>query len=208
MKYKLPGALLFGLLVILLWRVTSHTPKSDVESVRAKVSSRAETTGASTTPSEPVTAEETPGVVQDSTASDPVSNIQGRITRAEAIPDRAQHIARTPSLENSIEPETPSSLPIGIVLENVRNVFRQYCLRFGGNPVGNNSEITAALNGKNLRQVVFLKSEDGTCINEHGELVDNWGTPYFFHQLSGTEMEIHSAGPDRKMWTRDDLVIK
>ena len=45
-------------------------------------------------------------------------------------------------------------------------------------------------------------------INSQGELIDPWGTPYFFHQLSGTEMEIHSAGPDKVMWTQDDLVIK
>ena len=45
-------------------------------------------------------------------------------------------------------------------------------------------------------------------VNEKGELVDPWGTPYFFHQLSAMEMEIRSAGPDRIMWTEDDLVIK
>jgi len=39
-------------------------------------------------------------------------------------------------------------------------------------------------------------------------LVDAWGTPYFFHQLAAMEMEIRSAGPDKVMWTADDLVIK
>ena len=54
----------------------------------------------------------------------------------------------------------------------------------------------------------FLNADDGLRVNADGELVDPWGTPYFFHQLSGTEMEIHSAGPDKKMWTDDDLVAK
>ena len=45
-------------------------------------------------------------------------------------------------------------------------------------------------------------------VNENGEMVDPWGTPYFFHQLSGHEMEIHSAGPDKIMWTFDDLVAR
>ena len=94
------------------------------------------------------------------------------------------------------------------VLENVRAVFRQYHLRFGSNPVGTNPEITATLNGRNPRQVVFLNPDDGLQTNARGELLDNWGTPYFFHQLSSTEMEIHSAGPDRTMWSPDDLVIK
>jgi hypothetical protein len=103
---------------------------------------------------------------------------------------------------------TDPVLPAATALENMRTVFRQYALRFGGNPVGSNPEITAALNGQNARQVVFLNPDDGMQINARGELVDNWGTPYFFHQLSATEMEIHSAGPDRKMWTSDDLVVK
>jgi len=91
----------------------------------------------------------------------------------------------------------------------MRSVFRQYSSRLGGNPVGDNAEITAALNGRNARQVVFLnQEEDGVRINARGELVDNWNTPYFFHQLSRTEMEIRSAGSDRRMWTADDLVIK
>ena len=78
---------------------------------------------------------------------------------------------------------------------------------FGGNPVGTNPEITRALNGGNAKQVQFVHPEDGLRINEQGEMVDPWGTPFFFHQLSGKVMEIHSAGPDRKMWTADDLVI-
>lgn len=102
----------------------------------------------------------------------------------------------------------PSGLTPETVLENTRSVFRQYASRFGGNPVGTNPEITAALNGGNPKQVNFLKPEDGLRINSRGELIDSWGTPYFFHQLSANEMEIHSAGPDRAMWTADDLVIK
>ena len=101
-----------------------------------------------------------------------------------------------------------SSIPPFTALENMRAVFRQYTSRFGGNPVGSNPEITAALNGQNPRQVVFLNPDDGMQVNVRGELVDNWGTPYFFHQLSRSEMEIHSAGPDRRMWTADDLVLK
>ena len=53
-----------------------------------------------------------------------------------------------------------------------------------------------------------MDADAGLRLNAAGELVDPWGTPYFFHQLSATEMEIHSAGPDKVMWTRDDLVIK
>ena len=103
------------------------------------------------------------------------------------------------------EPEF-TNLPPEIVLGKVAHVIRDYASMFGGNPIGTNPEITAALNGQNPRQANFIDPGAGMRINGNGELVDPWGTPYFFHQLSGTEMEIHSAGPDRKMGTADDLV--
>jgi hypothetical protein len=94
------------------------------------------------------------------------------------------------------------------VLQNVSRAVRQYGEMFGGNPTGNNAEITAALSGNNPKHVNFLTAEAGMRVNGNGELVDAWGTPYFFHQLSGSDMEIHSAGPDKIMWTADDLVTR
>lgn len=110
--------------------------------------------------------------------------------------------------EPPVGPEVGPGLTPVVVMENMRAVFRNYSQRFGGNPVGINREITAALNGRNPAQAVFIDADAGLRINEQGQLVDNWGTPFFFHQLSRMEMEIHSAGPDRRMWTADDLVIK
>jgi len=103
---------------------------------------------------------------------------------------------------------TPPAMEPATVLSNMRITINQYGSMFGGNPVGTNPEITKALNGDNPKQVTFIKEELGLRINARGELVDYWGTPFFFHQLSGTEMEIRSAGPDRVMWTADDLVTK
>jgi hypothetical protein len=106
-------------------------------------------------------------------------------------------------------PETAesSSLPEPTVLENMRVTIRQYASAFGENPVGTNPEITASLQGNNPKQINFLRP-DGNRVNSNGELVDVWGTPYFFHQISGHEMEIRSAGPDRVMYTGDDLVTR
>lgn len=86
---------------------------------------------------------------------------------------------------------------VQVTLREYRNVFRE-------NPVGSNAEIMSALNGANPRKV-RLGPPAGQSLNASGELCDRWGTPYFFHQLSGTRMEIRSAGPDRTMWTADDL---
>lgn len=95
-----------------------------------------------------------------------------------------------------------------IVLGNMRHVIHDYDSMFGGNPVGNNSEITSQLSGKNPKQANFIRPDAGMRINDQGELVDPWGTPYFFHALSGHEMEVRSAGPDKIMWTADDLVTE
>ncbi len=95
-----------------------------------------------------------------------------------------------------------------IVLENMGRAIHQYGTMFGGNPVGNNQEITSQLNGNNPKHINFINPEAGMRLNENGELIDPWGTPYFFHQLSGTDTEIHSAGPDRILWTSDDLISR
>jgi hypothetical protein len=75
-----------------------------------------------------------------------------------------------------------------------------------GNPVGNNREITATLAGDN-RLRLGLIPKNHPAINRNGELCDRWGTPFFFHAESGTQMEIRSAGPDRKLFTADDVLF-
>lgn len=71
-------------------------------------------------------------------------------------------------------------------------------------PLGSNEEIVRALIGKNARHLLFL-STNHPAINSAGQLVDRWGTPLFFHALSAGRIEIRSAGPDRQMWTEDDV---
>ena len=87
------------------------------------------------------------------------------------------------------------------IIETFRTNFLQ-----SGNPVGTNAEITGALTGKNKFNVAFLPPKH-PAINRAGELCDRWGTPFFFHAESATKMEIRSAGPDKKMWTDDDVVL-
>ena len=101
-----------------------------------------------------------------------------------------------------------STLPPLTVLDNARVAMKNYGATFGENPVGTNPEITEALLGKNPKGVNFITAESGLRVNERGEMVDAYGTPFFFHQISGQKMEIRSAGQDRKMWTFDDLVTR
>jgi len=99
-------------------------------------------------------------------------------------------------------------LPPATVLDNARVAIHNYNAAFGENPIGNNAEITAALMGNNPKQIHFITAEAGLRVNADAEVVDGYGTPFFFHQLSGHEMEIRSAGEDRRLWTFDDLVTR
>lgn len=90
-------------------------------------------------------------------------------------------------------------------IDNLEFVFRDFANALGGNPVGTNAEITAALRGDNLKQLK-LDLPAGSTVSPAGELCDPWGTPWFFHQLSRTKMEIRSAGRDKELYTEDDFV--
>lgn len=88
---------------------------------------------------------------------------------------------------------------IALILDTFRSNFPR-----DGNPTGNNAEITAVLTGRN-RLRLSLVPADHPAINARGELCDRWDTPYFFHAESATRMSLRSAGPDRQLWTPDDV---
>lgn len=116
-----------------------------------------------------------------------------------------------PPPEPPAAPVTPVEVPAAErqrvldAIDNLEFSFRDFANALGGNPVGTNAEITAALLGDNLKQL-RLEIPEGSSLNTQGELCDPWGSPWFFHQLSGTRMEIRSAGPDRQHYTEDDFV--
>jgi hypothetical protein len=134
--------------------------------------------------------------------------IESNFARVQPATDdlNAAAAAASPAPSGPATPTQVAGIPPSIVLENMSRAVRQYGAMFGGNPVGTNPEITSQLGGNNPKHINFIDAAAGMRVNENGELVDPWGTPYFFHQLSGTDMEIHSAGPDKIMWTADDLV--
>jgi hypothetical protein len=89
-------------------------------------------------------------------------------------------------------------------MEQVQAMLRDFRTRMGENPVGCNAEIMRDIMGGNPVKA-RLGPPPGQSLNDAGELIDPWGTPYFFHQLSAKSMEVRSAGPDRKLWSPDDL---
>lgn len=73
----------------------------------------------------------------------------------------------------------------------------------GGHPSGENGDITAALVGSG--EGAFLPKNHPAI--RDGELLDRWGTPYWFHPVDRNTTEIRSAGPDRELFTSDDVVL-
>lgn len=89
-------------------------------------------------------------------------------------------------------------------LQAMEEVIHMYRQGFGENPVGQNDDIVAALLGENEKKAAYLPADCPAIKN--GKLVDRWGSPWWFHPVSGTQMEIRSAGPDRDLFTADDIV--
>jgi hypothetical protein len=92
-------------------------------------------------------------------------------------------------------------------LEAIHRVLQNFSLLVKGGdplPLGANEEIAAALLGKNKASLRML-SNRSAAFNDKGQLVDRWGTPLYFHAHARDRIDIRSAGPDRAMWTEDDI---
>jgi len=110
------------------------------------------------------------------------------------------------NLERALKLNAPDST-VHDDLQVVHEFIDLYRRAFGGNPVGLNEDITAAITGTadpSRPGRVFPPSSPAI---RDGKLVDRWGTPYWFHPESGTKMEIRSAGPDRNLFTEDDVIL-
>ncbi len=98
---------------------------------------------------------------------------------------------------------SPSREP-AIILE----VLDAYRRSFGAYPAGeNNRQFVNALLGANAQKLPFIP-RDHPRLNGDGEIIDAWGTPFFFHLISQASIEVRSAGPDRILFTNDDLIAR
>jgi hypothetical protein len=70
-------------------------------------------------------------------------------------------------------------------------------------PLGTNDEITRALTDRDALGEAALPASHPGIVN--GQLVDRWGNPWHFHQLSADLIEIRGAGPDGRLFTTDDI---
>ncbi len=90
----------------------------------------------------------------------------------------------------------------------LHTLLRQYLRRLGRRealPLGNDSDLAKVLGGQNPMKYASLPPNHPAFAPD-GRLRDRWGTPYFVHPLAPGSFEIRSAGPDRKLFTSDDLI--
>lgn len=110
-----------------------------------------------------------------------------------------------PVIQQLADDLASKELPPTRDLEIVNEFVTLYSRAFQGNPIGGNEDITAVLTGHNPRKGVLFPPNSPMIVN--GQIVDHWGTPYWFHPSSSTRMEIRSAGPDKSLFTADDIII-
>lgn len=71
-------------------------------------------------------------------------------------------------------------------------------------PLSANEDWADLFRGRNGTHEELLPAQH-VALNAQEQLIDRWQTPLFFHALGGGRYEIRSAGPDKLMWTADDL---
>lgn len=108
------------------------------------------------------------------------------------------HLASLAHRLNSPEHSPEEDLHI---LEELISTYRR---AQGANPSGDNSDIVAALVGPAPEGAFFPRQSTAL---RGGEVLDRWGTPYWFHPINATTTEIRSAGPDKQLFTSDDIVL-
>ncbi len=72
-------------------------------------------------------------------------------------------------------------------------------------PLSANEEWSAALRGLRPGSEPWISAKS-PLLDAQNRLIDRWGTPLHFHALGDKRWELRSAGPDRKLFTDDDLL--
>ncbi|MBC8128544.1 MAG: hypothetical protein H8M99_15500 [Gloeobacteraceae cyanobacterium ES-bin-144] len=124
-----------------------------------------------------------------------------------AAPARFSHSAAGDRLlENYASPASPPGNDLILMARAISN-FLLTSKQASGLPLSANEEWSAALRGLRTGNEKWI-SDDSPAFDHQYRLIDRWGTPLHFHALGGKQWEIRSAGPDRKLWTNDDLLEK
>ncbi len=127
-------------------------------------------------------------------------------------PDRAA-VPETPRVATAAESllagyADPASPP----LDDLKKIHRVVTGYFSvvkdsaKHPIGGNADLAAALRGENPNREIFLPA-DHPVFSADGLLLDRWGSPLVVHPQAWRELELRSAGPDRRPYSDDDLLL-
>jgi hypothetical protein len=109
----------------------------------------------------------------------------------------------TTILRDYADPRQPAEHDLTLMAELIDN-FTLLIKSAADRPLGANEDWARALRGMNPAQQRFL-ADSSRALNAQHQLVDRWGTPLFFHAVGRGQYQIRSAGPDKKLWTDDDI---
>lgn len=109
------------------------------------------------------------------------------------------------SLANAIDAKDSEATRDVMALYEILTIYQKALGDRQGTPIGNDTDLARALTGTNPMHQVFLPPGH-PALAVKGHLVDRWGTPFYLHPRGHKAFEIRSAGPDRTMFTPDDLV--
>ena len=123
-------------------------------------------------------------------------------------PSPSTNIAAPPLLGETIlrdyaNPSTPPENDLTLLAHLMDN-FSVLVKSAADLPLSANEDWAAALRGFNPAHERFLP-DTHLALDAKGRLVDRWRTPLFFHALGNHRFDLRSAGPDKKLWTADDL---
>lgn len=132
-------------------------------------------------------------------------------------PDSASRTESPTSISQVEQARTGSPLatelnaPNGSAAQDVdilRQLIGQYLTalqRKPGPPIGDDHDLVHVLTGHNPLHLTVIPATH-PAISPQGRLLDRFGTPYLVHPVSSHNYQIRSAGPDRKLFTLDDVV--
>jgi type II secretory pathway pseudopilin PulG len=93
-----------------------------------------------------------------------------------------------------------------IVMWMLRAEIKNYKNEIGSYPTGDSAQILKKLFGDNPKQIEFIRPKN-MSVNQAGELLDPWGTPYAISFSSTNSFVISSAGKDKIFGDKDDIIF-
>lgn len=125
------------------------------------------------------------------------------MVRARSVPSSSM-VPRVHPLAASLG---SASIPPEKEPEILLEILEAYRRVTGSFPVAEDNRHVMELLTSSRATVTGIFPRHHPRLNDGGELIDGWGTPYFFHHISRQQIEVRSAGPDGIYYTPDDIIL-